>query len=190
LRRRKGNGKRGNGKKEVEKSARKEEGKRRSLLYIRFQLPSPNSSPQVSSPFPLPFHSPLPLPSPLLLTSGWRGGAGAQEENIFRRTNYHQLIGEESEGLDLAKGWSYPLPLFGGLYTPAVTVFRSSEATGYQYESSLSSTKSSYDILPSSPTFYFYSPSPFPNLNCSTTDFFRSQWNLRSSPPPLSKAPI
>jgi uncharacterized protein (TIGR02452 family) len=54
---------------------------------------------------------------------GWLKGAGAQEESIFRRSNYY-------EWLDLNM---YPLPEFGGFYSPSVTVFRDTEANGYAF---------------------------------------------------------
>lgn len=52
---------------------------------------------------------------------GWLAGAGAQEESLFRRSNYYQMPHKSY----------YPLPEFGGVYTSHVSVFRSSEATGY-----------------------------------------------------------
>lgn len=59
---------------------------------------------------------------------GWRTGAGAQEENLFRRTNYlHSLIDPQR----LGSGKRYPIADFGGIYSPGVLSFRSNEETGY-----------------------------------------------------------
>ncbi|KAF0520292.1 hypothetical protein F8M41_016421 [Gigaspora margarita] len=57
---------------------------------------------------------------------GYKSGAGAQEENLFRRTNlfeYHEPKKNE---------W-YPIPEFGGIYCPNATVIRSSEADKYSF---------------------------------------------------------
>ncbi|WP_025209090.1 TIGR02452 family protein [Hippea sp. KM1] len=63
------------------------------------------------------------------------GGAGAQEENIFRRTNIFLSLFQFS---DIAYEYgvernpkSYPIPETGGIYSEYITVFRSSEDTGY-----------------------------------------------------------
>ncbi len=63
------------------------------------------------------------------------GGADAQEENIFRRTNIFLSLFQFS---DIAREYeierntkSYPIPDTGGIYSENVTVFRSSENTGY-----------------------------------------------------------
>ncbi|KAL6065197.1 DUF2263 domain-containing protein [Balamuthia mandrillaris] len=63
---------------------------------------------------------------------GYRNGAGAQEENLFRRSNYYQSL-EDPEGLDKGRKWHYPLPEFGGIYSPQVVVFRAAEDKGYAY---------------------------------------------------------
>lgn len=60
---------------------------------------------------------------------GYRTGAGAQEENLFRRSNYYQSL-EDPDGLDTGREWGYPLPEFCTIYSPSVFVFRSSEQTG------------------------------------------------------------
>eukprot|EP00455_Lapot_gusevi_P037158 TRINITY_DN4144_c0_g1_i2.p1 TRINITY_DN4144_c0_g1~~TRINITY_DN4144_c0_g1_i2.p1 ORF type:complete len:359 (+),score=7.22 TRINITY_DN4144_c0_g1_i2:86-1078(+) len=52
---------------------------------------------------------------------GWISGAGAQEENLYRRTTYHVA----------SKQARYPIQEYGGIYSPHVLVFRSNEATGY-----------------------------------------------------------
>lgn len=38
---------------------------------------------------------------------------GAQEENLFRRSNYFQHI-EDPDKIDSAREWTYPMPEFGG----------------------------------------------------------------------------
>lgn len=63
-------------------------------------------------------------------------GAGAQEENLFRRTNLFQSLypfSDFAELYGLKKRWErYPLdPNFGGAYSPEVTVFRGEEKEGY-----------------------------------------------------------
>jgi uncharacterized protein (TIGR02452 family) len=71
---------------------------------------------------------------------GVHGGAGAQEENIFRRSNlfwslyqFAPYAGEYDVPLDRT-GRSYPIPRdSGGIYSPPATVFRSSEASGYTF---------------------------------------------------------
>ena len=61
---------------------------------------------------------------------GWRNGAGAQEESLFRRTNYlHSLIDPQR----LGSSKRYPIAEFGGIYSPGVLSFRSNEKTGYGF---------------------------------------------------------
>jgi len=60
---------------------------------------------------------------------GYQTGAGAQEENIFRRTNYYQSL-EDPDSLDQGRQWGYPLPEFSTIYSPSVFAFRSSEKSG------------------------------------------------------------
>ena len=61
---------------------------------------------------------------------GWRNGAGAQEESLFRRTNYlHSLIDPQR----LGSKKRYPLAEFGGVYSPGVLSFRANEASGYAF---------------------------------------------------------
>jgi uncharacterized protein (TIGR02452 family) len=68
---------------------------------------------------------------------GVLNGAGAQEENIFRRTNLfkamYQFAGYAEEyGLDRSPH-QYPLDRnTGGIYSDKVTVFRASERNGYR----------------------------------------------------------
>jgi len=64
-------------------------------------------------------------------------GAGAQEENIFRRSNMLASLYQYADyaaQYGIAKNAKqYPLDRnFGGIYSPDVTVFRSSERTGYR----------------------------------------------------------
>ncbi|MGB3453285.1 MAG: TIGR02452 family protein [Moheibacter sp.] len=70
---------------------------------------------------------------------GVLGGAGAQEENIFRRSN---LLSSLYQFVDYSKQYgvkrnadnSYPLnPESGGIYSRGITVFRSSETSGYSF---------------------------------------------------------
>lgn len=63
---------------------------------------------------------------------GYKNGSGAQEENLFRRSNYFQFL-EDPQKIDKKRKWKYPLPEFGGVYSPKVTVFRESEDRGYGF---------------------------------------------------------
>ncbi|MEZ4884031.1 MAG: TIGR02452 family protein [Chitinophagales bacterium] len=65
-------------------------------------------------------------------------GAGAQEENIFRRSNLFRSLyqfvgyGERVYGTYRHPEYSYPLqPETGGIYSPNITIFRGSEHNGY-----------------------------------------------------------
>lgn len=66
-------------------------------------------------------------------------GAGAQEENIFRRSNlflslYQFYDFEKYLGIKVKRNYNHSYPLnrdSGGVYSTDITVFRSSEATGY-----------------------------------------------------------
>ena len=63
-------------------------------------------------------------------------GAGAQEENLFRRTNLFLSLfqfASYAEEYDLQKSkHQYPLhPDFGGIYTPGACIFRGLENNGY-----------------------------------------------------------
>ncbi|KAJ2842501.1 hypothetical protein J3B02_005558 [Coemansia erecta] len=63
---------------------------------------------------------------------GYKRGAGSQEEELVRRSSLmHNL--EDPYGLDPARAWAYPLPEFGGVYSPDVAVIRDSEAEGYAF---------------------------------------------------------
>jgi uncharacterized protein (TIGR02452 family) len=52
---------------------------------------------------------------------GFLGGAGAQEENLCRRSNYYQSLQQVQ----------YPLPQWGAVFTPRVQIFRDTEAQSY-----------------------------------------------------------
>ena len=67
---------------------------------------------------------------------GVQNGAGAQEENLFRRTNLFQSLCQFApfaSNFGLRKSnYQYPLDRnFGGIYTPDATVFRGTEQDGY-----------------------------------------------------------
>ena len=70
---------------------------------------------------------------------GVRTGSGAQEENLFRRSNaffsLYQFM-DYAGDYDVPRNTttSYPIPRdSGGIYSPGVTVFRSAETTGYAF---------------------------------------------------------
>jgi uncharacterized protein (TIGR02452 family) len=67
---------------------------------------------------------------------GVLNGAGAQEENLFRRSNLfaslYQFVGYAVQYGIMKHEKQYPIDQkFGGIYSPDVTVFRSSESSGY-----------------------------------------------------------
>ncbi|KAJ6238338.1 hypothetical protein M0813_26308 [Anaeramoeba flamelloides] len=74
----------------------------------------------------------LNMANPYRAGGGYEGGAGAQEENVFRRTNYIQSL-IDKESLVTEKSFSYPIPLLGAIYSPEVIVFRGAEEQGYPY---------------------------------------------------------
>lgn len=67
---------------------------------------------------------------------GVASGAGAQEENLFRRTNLFRSLYQFAPyacdyGLNMSPN-QYPMDMnYGGIYTPNATVFRGTEAEGY-----------------------------------------------------------
>ncbi|PRP87647.1 hypothetical protein PROFUN_04674 [Planoprotostelium fungivorum] len=63
---------------------------------------------------------------------GWEHGAGAQEENLFRRTNLFQCLSDPYQ-LDQNRNWEYPMPEYGGIHTPHALVFRREESEGYAF---------------------------------------------------------
>ncbi len=69
---------------------------------------------------------------------GVLGGAGAQEENLFRRSNMHLSLYQYADfasqyDIPQNASFQYPLSASGGVYSAGITVFRSSEATGYSF---------------------------------------------------------
>ncbi|CAF1005405.1 unnamed protein product [Rotaria sordida] len=80
---------------------------------------------------------------------GYRKGDGAQEENIFRRSDYYQSLDLEiadkdrserrycTSKCDIKRATGifelYPMEEFGAIYTSGITVFRGTEAKGYPY---------------------------------------------------------
>nr|UMO80357.1 hypothetical protein [Pandoravirus aubagnensis] len=63
---------------------------------------------------------------------GYKTGAAAQEENIFRRSNYFQSL-EDPRRIDRQRAWHYPLGPLCGIYSPSVIVFRGPEDKGYPF---------------------------------------------------------
>lgn len=57
---------------------------------------------------------------------GWTSGAGAQEENLHRRSDLFQF-------LDVNGGHLYPIPDHGALFSPNVCFFRGPESEGYPF---------------------------------------------------------
>ena len=82
---------------------------------------------------------------------GYRKGDGAQEENLFRRSDYFrsldvgldQWLPQQCERFRCSSIWQldpvtdhstmYPMHEFGAIYTSGLTVFRKSEDTGYMF---------------------------------------------------------
>jgi uncharacterized protein (TIGR02452 family) len=80
---------------------------------------------------------------------GYRKGAGAQEENLFRRSNYYLSLDMELDHNKQAdRFWCtanceqksiekdqkfYPIEDYGAIYTSGITVFRNTEDEGYAY---------------------------------------------------------
>lgn len=65
---------------------------------------------------------------------GFEGGARAQEENLFRRSNYFQsLYLTENAHLSQQMRGTYHIPQTGVVYTPHLQVFRGNEADGYPF---------------------------------------------------------
>ncbi|KAI6658687.1 hypothetical protein LOD99_10982 [Oopsacas minuta] len=63
---------------------------------------------------------------------GYMEGAGAQEENLCRRTTLWQNL-MDPFGVGGERKWVYPIPEFGAIYSPKVLVFRGEEKSGYAY---------------------------------------------------------
>lgn len=64
---------------------------------------------------------------------GYLSGAGAQEENLFRRTNYVQHLADPDKEFDPKRKWTYRLPEFACVYSKNVFIIRASEAEGYAF---------------------------------------------------------
>ncbi len=62
---------------------------------------------------------------------GYLSGAGAQEESLFRRTNYFQHLANPDR-LPQDEPVVYPIPEFGNIYSPDVLVFRRGERERYK----------------------------------------------------------
>ncbi|KAI8872447.1 hypothetical protein GQ42DRAFT_73641 [Ramicandelaber brevisporus] len=79
-------------------------------------------------------HPPLVLVNASRTNPGgaYRRGANAQEENICRRTTlFHNL--EDPYDMDPSREALYPIPEFGGIYSPNVQVLRASQEDGYAF---------------------------------------------------------
>lgn len=63
-----------------------------------------------------------------LAGGGYENGAGAQEENLMRRSTYYRHLVRP-----LKKTFSYPIADFGGAYSTNVWVFRGAESKGYPF---------------------------------------------------------
>lgn len=67
-------------------------------------------------------------------------GAGAQEEYLFRCSDYYRFLYQYASSFDSVKQYkipknakhSYPLGEYGGVYSHGVTIIRDIEATGYK----------------------------------------------------------
>jgi len=68
-----------------------------------------------------------------LVGGGYLSGAGAQEENLFRRTNYVQHLADPGKIFDPGRKWSYRLPEFSCVYSKNVQIFRAAESQGYAF---------------------------------------------------------
>eukprot|EP00727_Mastigamoeba_balamuthi_P002408 m51a1_g12164 hypothetical protein (584) ;mRNA; f:46-2754 len=75
-------------------------------------------------------------PAVLNMASGSNPGGGWKNESIHRRSALFSCL-EDPLGVAGSRGWSYPLPEFGCLYSPDVPVFRRSESRGYAFTPSL-----------------------------------------------------
>ena len=62
---------------------------------------------------------------------GYLSGAGAQEENLHRRSNLHLYLDDPDKLCGKFINQQYPIPKYGGILCRDVLFFRSSEQTGY-----------------------------------------------------------
>ncbi|UJR25528.1 hypothetical protein I4U23_006874 [Adineta vaga] len=91
-------------------------------VAVLFKIQFPRSNPVV-----------LNMASSRKPGGGWKNGAGAQEENLHRRTNMCQCLEDPYHELDGHRHWDYHVPEFGGIYSSNVSVFRGSETNGYPF---------------------------------------------------------
>lgn len=75
----------------------------------------------------------LNMASPKRPGGGYLSGAGAQEENLFRRTNYVQHLADPEKKFDPTREWKYRIPEFSCIYSKNVFIIRASEAEGYKF---------------------------------------------------------
>ena len=61
---------------------------------------------------------------------GWNSGVAAQEEDLFRRSDYALGLTPLGNAGQMAQ---YPIPVFGGIVTENVTIFRDDEQEGYAF---------------------------------------------------------
>jgi|SRR5271157_448931 len=61
---------------------------------------------------------------------GYLTGAGAQEESLFRRTNYFEHLVNPDQ-LPQQQPFRYPFPEFATIYSPGVVLFRATEKEHY-----------------------------------------------------------
>ena len=64
---------------------------------------------------------------------GYLSGTGAQEENLFRRTNYVQHLADPQKEFDEGRKPFYRLHEFACVYSTNVLLFRASEDKGYAF---------------------------------------------------------
>eukprot|EP00667_Euglena_gracilis_P000035 EG_transcript_35 len=72
----------------------------------------------------------LNMANPVEPGGGWMSGTAAQEEDLFRRSDYHLGITQFGAA---GKTAQYPIPVFGAIVTENVTVFRGDEQEGYRF---------------------------------------------------------
>lgn len=62
---------------------------------------------------------------------GWKKGASAQEEAIFKRSDYALHLDSKYD-IELNSNWDYPIPIYGAVYSTNVTIFRDNEENEFQ----------------------------------------------------------
>ncbi|KAG2389340.1 hypothetical protein C9374_013900 [Naegleria lovaniensis] len=73
----------------------------------------------------------LNMANPNTPGGGYKGGCGAQEENLHRRSNLYMCLDNHVDNIDKTRSWNYPIGYESGVYSPNVTIFRGCEAKGY-----------------------------------------------------------